>query len=89
MYKTSIKPIYENKTCVGYRYFLDDIPVAQSFWALIDEKKELEKKNEKLAEKCAVLAWNHFMEVCNRKRVSPSGNEDWCAAQHIRDNWRK
>ena len=32
MYKTSIKPIYENKTCVGYRYFLDDIPVAQSFW---------------------------------------------------------
>ena len=57
--------------------------------ALIDEKKELEEKNEKLAEKCAVLAWNHFMEVCNRKRVSPSGNEDWCATQHIRDNWRK
>ena len=32
MHKPSIKPIYEDDTCVGYRYFLDDIPIAYSFW---------------------------------------------------------
>ena len=32
MIGTSIKAIHENGRCVGYRYFLNDIPVAQSFW---------------------------------------------------------
>lgn len=32
MYNTAIKPIYENGKCVGYRYFLNEIPVAQSYW---------------------------------------------------------
>ena len=56
---------------------------------LIDEKDRLEKKNEQLAEKCAILAWNHFMETCKKKGIPPTNQEEWCASQHIRDNWRK
>ena len=30
--KVSIKPIYEKDKCIGYRYFLDGLQIAQSLW---------------------------------------------------------
>ena len=35
-------------------------------------------------EKCAVVAWAHFMDTCRKKRVSPADWGDWCAADAIR-----
>ena len=62
---------------------------AEYIIALMDQVEEEKKKNAVLAEKCAIMAWNHFMEVCKKKGIPPAGNEEWCSSQHIRDNWRK
>ena len=35
-------------------------------------------------EKCAVVAWAHFMDTCRKKRVSPADWGDWCSANAIR-----
>ena len=35
-------------------------------------------------EKCAVVAWAHFMDTCRKKRISPADWGDWCAADAIR-----
>ena len=35
-------------------------------------------------EKCAVVAWAHFMDTCRKKRISPADWGDWCSANAIR-----
>lgn len=36
-------------------------------------------------EKCAVLVWMHYMDVCKSRELSPSEHEDWNAARTIRE----
>lgn len=45
---------------------------------------ELEKKLLGETERCAVVAWNHFMEVCKKFGLAPANFEHWCASSAIR-----
>ena len=35
-------------------------------------------------ERCAVAAWNHYMDHCRRKHIAPVMMEEWCAAAAVR-----
>lgn len=40
------------------------------------------RKDER--ERCAVAAWNHYMDECKKMRASASANGHWLAANAIR-----
>ena len=35
-------------------------------------------------ERCAVVAWSHFMVRCNHLKTNPATQDGWCAADAIR-----
>ena len=35
-------------------------------------------------EEAAVIAWNHYMDTCKKKGISPVTFQDYCAASAIR-----
>lgn len=55
--------------------------------ALIEEKdrKKAEKERDEETERCAVIAWHHFMDICQKRGLPPQSVEHWCAADTIRE----
>ncbi len=45
----------------------------------------IEKIIESTIEKCAVVAWNHYMDVCKKNNISPATFNEWCASSKIRE----
>lgn len=35
-------------------------------------------------ERCAVAAWNHYMDICKRRGLPAAMCDEWCAAGAIR-----
>ncbi len=35
-------------------------------------------------ERCAVAAWNHYMDTCHKNGIAPTIRREWCASDAIR-----
>lgn len=43
----------------------------------------------KAMEECAITAWNHFMETCKSRGLSPADSDHFCAAGTIRARYKE
>lgn len=52
--------------------------------SLLQDRTALDALLKAEREKCAVAAWNHYMDNCKRLRVNASTYEEWLCAATIR-----
>jgi len=52
--------------------------------AIIHSEVAADKAVTDAREVCAVVAWNHYMDVCVSRKYSPAEWGHWCAACAIR-----
>ena len=65
----------EKLTAAGGHWFQMEVNDLERFAALV---------RAETLEKCAVVAWNHYMNRCKLSGISPTVIEDWCSAAAIR-----
>lgn len=53
------------------------------------KKLYTEDQMKELIEKCAIVAWNHYMDTCKQNNISPANAQIWCVAEDIRKNMMK
>lgn len=57
-------------------------------WTPLSERRGSENRaNDPVAaayERCAVAAWNHYMDVCKARGLPANMSDEWCAAKAIR-----
>ena len=53
------------------------------------KKLYTEDQMKELVEKCAIVAWNHYMDTCKQNNISPANAQIWCVADDIRKNMEK
>lgn len=45
---------------------------------------EMSLQKSQIVEKCAVTAWNHYMDTCLKSKLAPAEHNKWNATRSIR-----